>query len=114
MVKSIFDLSTFVSELSYTSPYLQSIMLPILLGGHTGVTPARLFLLGLTDVLNIVLGYLSLSYLIYILIYIIYCLIKKKEIKNIRRKIILFILSVFYLSVGNLYNIISFIRSLTI
>ena len=104
-------LDNFVSELSDTSPYLQSIMMPILLDGHTGITPEKLFLLGLIDVLNKVLSYLSLSYLIYILIYIIYCLIKKKEIKNIRRKIILFILSVFYLSVGSLSNIISFILS---
>lgn len=104
-------LDNFVSELSDTSPYLQSIMMPILLDGHTGITPEKLFLLGLIDVLNKVLSYLSLSYLIYILIYIIYCLIKKKEIKNIRRKIILFILSGFYLSVGSLSNIISFILS---
>ena len=64
------------------------------------------------EIISLILGYISLFYLVYLFIYIISCKIKKKRIKNIKRKVILFVLSFLYILFGGLFGIISWILSM--
>ena len=59
------------------------------------------------EIISKLLGYISLLYLVYSLISIIYCKIKKKEIKNIKIKVVLSLFSAFYILMGGLSGIIN-------
>jgi hypothetical protein len=113
------DLENFVSLLSNTNSHLSSIILPLSVNiqrvDMADFTPASIRTLReVTNVISIILGYLSIAYLLYILIYVLYCVIKKKKIQRVKTKAILSAFSIFYLLIGGLSSIISFILSITI
>lgn len=113
------DLENFVSLLSNTNSHLSSIILPLSVNiqrvDMADFTPASIRTLReVINVISIILGYLSIAYLLYILIYVLYCVIKKKRIQRVKTKAILSAFSTFYLLIGGLSSIISFILSTTI
>ena len=106
---------SFIRDLNKYNNYCGSLILPMVIrGNHNQNSIYFLYRLlePFLDILNIILTIVLLGFLIYTIISLIYNKIKKKEIKNIRRKIVLSVLSIIYLLLGGLNVIIAFILSL--
>lgn len=101
----------FYIKLEDNNAQLSSLILPIIIDKTDKRVEGKSIPYRRTDtVLNIVnnsLGYLSLVYLIYVLIHTIYLKIKKKNIKHIKSKVVLFLLALFYLLMNGLNGIIN-------
>lgn len=103
----------FYMDLHTFNEYCASILISVVME-TTVISPTKPYhpYEEILEIISLILGYISLFYLVYLFIYIISCKIKKKRIKNIKRKVILFVLSFLYILFGGLFGIISWILSM--
>ena len=103
----------FYTDLHTFNEYCASILISVVME-TTVISPTKPYhpYEEILEIISLILGYISLFYLVYLFIYIISCKIKKKRIKNIKRKVILLVLSFLYILFGGLFGIISWILSM--
>jgi len=111
------DFNFFTSDLMKHNSYLGSIVIVASLGyynkmGSSSSYKVYKMVKPIMVIADIILSSFSIGYLIYMIICIIRYKVKKKGIKKIKIKIILSLLSFFYILFGGLYGIISWILSM--
>lgn len=109
-------IDNFNSDLTFYHEGMSKLIMHLLFCNNTGyIHPAIRLFYTITHFTDLILVIFVYCYLVYIFIYLVYCLIyfllkkKKKEITNIKGKVVLSLLSVLYLLVGGISGIISFI-----
>lgn len=107
-------LREYLVMLSEENNYMASILLPLVM---PNTAPPRIYFIirdikPFLDIVDFIFTILAYGYLIYSIFYLIFSKIKKKEIKNIKRKVVLSLLFFLYILFGGLFGIITWILSM--
>ena len=109
-------LREYLVMLSEENNYMASILLPLVM---PNTAPPRIYFIirdikPFLDIVDFIFTILAYGYLIYSIFYFIFSKIEKKEIKNIKRKVVLSLLLFLYILFGGLFGIITWILSMAV